>query len=75
MDLFGDCLYISKGFPSVANFNVVTVKKKGANSFEGSPGDHVFIVDLFGRVAYFVEGSSEVEFCNVDNEQEDCIIV
>ena len=25
--------------------------------------------------AYFIEGSSGVEFCNVDNEQEDCIIV
>ena len=55
--------------------NVVTVKKKGANSFEGSPGDHVFIVDIFGRVAFFIEGSSEVEFCTIDNKQEDCIIV
>ena len=58
-----------------ANCNVVTCEEKGANSFEGSPGDHVFIVDLFGRVAYFVEGSSEVVHCNVGNEQKVCIIV
>ena len=44
--------------------------------FEGSPGDHVLTVDIsLEEGAYFVEGSSEVEFCNVDNEQEDCVIV
>ena len=59
-----------------ANCNIVTCVEKGANSFEGSPGDHVYIVDIFGkRLAYFVEGTSEVEFCNVDNEQKICIIV
>ena len=51
------------------------MKKKGAISFEGIPGDHVFSVDIFWKRAYFVEGSSGVEFCTVDNEQEDCIIV
>ena len=55
--------------------NVVTVKKKGAICFEGSLGDHVLIVDFFWKRAYFVEGSSEVEYCNVDNKQEDCTIV
>ena len=51
------------------------VKKKGAISFEGIPGDHVCSVDIFWKRAYFVEGSSGVEFCTVDNEQVDCIIV
>ena len=46
-----------------------------ANSFEGIPEVVIFSVDIFWRRAYFVEGSSEVEYCNVDNEQEDCIIV
>ena len=55
--------------------NIVTVKKKGAICFEGSPGDHVYIVDIFWKRAHIVEGSSGVEFCNVDNEKEDCIIV
>ena len=50
--------------------------EKGANLFQVSPGDHVYIVDIsLEERAYFVEGTSEVEFCNVDNEQEDCIIV
>ena len=52
------------------------MKKKGAISFEGIPGDHVFIVDFsLEEGAYFVDSSSEVEFCNVDNEQKVCIIV
>ena len=52
------------------------MKKKGVISFEDIPGDHVYIVDIFGkRLAYFVEGTSEVDYCNVDNEQKNCIIV
>ena len=51
------------------------MKKKGAISFEGIPGDHVFSIDILWKRAYFVEGSSGVEFCTIDNEQEDCIIV
>ena len=51
------------------------MKKKGAISFEGIPGDHVFSVDILWKRAYFVEGSSGVKICTVDNEQEDCIIV
>ena len=39
--------------------------------FEGSPGDRVYIVDFsLEEGAYFVDGSSEVEFRNVDNEQK-----
>ena len=51
------------------------MRKKGAISFEGIPGDHVCSIDFFWKRAHIVEGSSEVEYCNVDNEQEDCIIV
>ena len=54
---------------------VVTCVEKGAISFEGIFGDHVLIVDFFWKRAQIVEGSSEVEFCNVDNEQKVCIIV
>ena len=44
--------------------------------FEGSPGDFVHIVDIsLEERAYFVEGTSEVDYCNVDNEQKVCIIV
>ena len=49
--------------------------EKGAICFEGSPGDHVYIVDFFWKRAYFVEGTSEAEYCNVGNEQKVCIIV
>ena len=58
-----------------ANCNVITCEVKGAISIEGIPGDHVYIVDIFWKRAYFVEGSSGVEYCNVDNKKEDCIIV
>ena len=35
-----------EGFPVCSNFNVVTVEKKGVNSFEDILGDHVLSVDL-----------------------------
>ena len=44
-------------------------------SFEGSPGDHIYIIDLFWKRACIVEDSSEVEDCNVDNEQKVCVII
>ena len=47
----------------IANCNVVTCEEKGAISFEGIPGDHVFSVDIVWKRAYFVEGSSGVEVC------------
>ena len=59
----------------IATLTSSLVKKKGAINFEGIPGDHVFSVDILWKRAYFVEGSSGVEICNVNNEQEDCIIV
>ena len=34
-----------------------------------------FSDESFGRVAHIVEGFSGVDFCNVDNEQVNCIIV
>ena len=46
-----------------------------AYSFEGIPEVVIFSVDIFWKRAYFVEGSSGVEICTVDNEQEDCIII
>ena len=48
------------------------VKKKGAISFEGIPGDHISSNDIFGRGAHFIEGSSGVVYCTIGNEQEDC---
>ena len=45
-------------------------------SFKGIPGDHVCIVDFsLEEGAYFVEGSSGVKLCTVDNEQKDCVSV
>ena len=41
----------------------------------GIPGDEDYTNALFGRVAHIVEGFSGVEYCNVDNETEDCIII
>ena len=34
-----------------------------------------FSVDIFWKRAYFLEGTSEAEYCNVGNEQKVCIIV
>ena len=71
-----DCLLFIEGFPVDANFNVVTCEEGFVISFEDIPGDHVYIVDIFGkRLAYFVEGTSEVEHCNVVNEKDDGIII
>ena len=59
-----------------ANCNVIIFWRRVPFCFEGSPGDHVCIVDIsLEEEAYFVEGSSEVEHCNVGNEQKVCIIV
>ena len=53
------------------NCNVVTCEEGIAICFEGFPGDHVLIVDIsLEEGAYFVEGSSVDEFCNVVNEQK-----
>ena len=57
------------------NCNVVTCEEEAVNNREGNSGAHIFIVDIFGRGAHFVEGSSGVVHCTVGNEQEDCIIV
>ena len=52
------------------------VKRRVPISFEGNPGDHVCIIDIsLEEGAYFVEGSSEVEYCNVNIEQEHCNII
>ena len=50
--------------------NVVTCEEGFANSFEGIPGDHVYIVNFFWKRVHIVEDSSEVEIFNVDNEQK-----
>ena len=59
----------------VANCNVVTVKKKGVNSFEDILGDHVLSVDILWKRGYFVDAASGVEFFGIDLKKEDCIIV
>ena len=53
-------------------FNVVTFWRRVCHiCFEGCPGDIVFIVDFsLEEEAYFVDGSSVVESCNVVNEQK-----
>ena len=57
-------------------FNVATCEEERfANSFEGIPEVVIFSVDIFWKRAYFIEGSSGVEICTVDNEQEDCIFI
>ena len=66
LNLFGDCPLFIKGFPVCSNFNVVTVKKKGVNSFEDILGDHVLSVDILWKRGYFVEAASGVEFLSVD---------
>ena len=65
---------IKKAFHCVANFNVVTEKKKGA-IFEDILGDHVVSMNNLWKRGYFVEAASGVEFFGVDLEKEDCIIV
>ena len=53
----------------------VDICEEAAHISEGIFGDHIFSDDIFGRGAYFVEGSSGVEYCTVGNEQEDCYFV
>ena len=66
----------SEGFPSDSIFKIATCEEEWfANSFEGIPEVVIFSDDIFWKRAYFVEGSSGVEICSIDNEQEDFIIV
>ena len=66
--------YLSRAFQCKKNFSVDNCEGF-AISFEGIPEVVNFSDDSFGRVAHIVEGFSGVEFCNVDNEQVNCIIV
>ena len=55
------------------NCNVFICEEEAVYNREGNSGDHIFSVDIFGRGAHIVKGSSGVEYCTVGNEQEDCI--
>ena len=67
-----DCLiFLLRAFQWIAYFNVVTCEEGVAICFVGFPGDRVYIVDFsLEEGAYFVEGSSVDEFCNVVNQQK-----
>ena len=49
------------------NCNIV-ICEEGANIVKGFPGDENFTDDIFGRVAYIVEGFSGVVYFTVGNE-------
>ena len=67
----GDCLFKRRLSQWILYFNDVIFWRREPSCVEGCPGDRVFIVDFsLEEEAYFVDGSSVVESCNVENEQK-----